>query len=39
MKDPSINQTKVFPGGATSTLRGSYSDSAMLLGVQYSNGF
>jgi long-chain fatty acid transport protein len=39
LKDPSIDQTKVFAPGVTSTLRGSYSDSAHILGVQYSNGF
>jgi len=38
LKDADINQTKTF-GGVTSNLRGSYSDSAHLLGVQYSNGF
>ena len=38
VKDADINQTKTFPG-ATSNLRGSYSDSGHLLGIQYSNGF
>ncbi len=44
MKDPSINQTRTFttPAGAPvgiSNLRGSYNDSAHVLGIQYSNGF
>ena len=39
LKDADINQTKVFAPGVTSTLRGSYNDSAHILGVQYSNGF
>ena len=43
LKDPSINQTQTFaiPAGAPgiSNLRGSYSDSVHLLGIQYSNGF
>jgi long-chain fatty acid transport protein len=39
LKDPSINQTRNFPGGNTSTLRGNYSDSGHVLGVQYSQGF
>jgi len=43
IKDPSINQIQTFvtPAGAPgiSNLRGSYSDSGHLLGIQYSNGF
>ncbi|HZX30743.1 MAG TPA: outer membrane protein transport protein [Rhodocyclaceae bacterium] len=39
LKDPSINQTRNFGGGNTSTLRGKYSDSGHVLGVQYSQGF
>ena len=44
MKDPSINQTRTFttPAGAPvgiSNLRGSYNDSAHVLGIPYSNGF
>ena len=43
LKDPSINQIQTFaaPAGAPgiSNLRGSYSDSGHLLGIQYSNGF
>jgi long-chain fatty acid transport protein len=43
MKDPGINQIQTFtmPGGAPgiSNLRGSYSDSGHVLGIQYSNGF
>ena len=43
LKDPSINQTRAFatPAGAPgiSNLRGPYSDSGHVLGIQYSNGF
>lgn len=40
IKDPSINQTKIsVNGNGTSSLRGSYNDSAHILGVQYSKGF
>ena len=39
LKDPSINQTKTFGPGLTSSLRGTYDDSAHILGVQYSKGF
>ncbi len=39
LRDPSITQTKTFAPGVTSNLRGSYDDSAHLLGVQYSKGF
>lgn len=38
LRDPSISQTRNF-GGNTSTLRGKYSDSGHVLGVQYSQGF
>ena len=39
LKDPSINQTKTFGPGLTSSLRGTYDDSAHIVGVQYSKGF
>lgn len=39
LKDAEINQTKTYPGGISSNLRGSYSNSGHLLGVQYSSGF
>lgn len=39
LRDPDINQTKVVAPGVTSNLRGTYSDSAHIIGVQYSKGF
>ena len=39
LKDPVINQSKTFAPGVSSNLRGSYDDSAQILGVQYSKGF
>jgi len=39
LKDPNLNQTRTFAPGVSSSLRGTYSDSAHILGVQYSKGF
>jgi long-chain fatty acid transport protein len=39
LKDPSVNQTKSYGAVGSSTLRGTYDDSAHVLGVQYSVGF
>jgi len=39
LKDPAINQAKDFGAAGTANLRGHYSDSAHVLGVQYSQGF
>ena len=39
LRDANIDQTKTFAPGLTSSLRGTYSDSAHILGLQYSKGF
>ena len=39
LKDPNLNQTRTFAPGVSSSLRGTYNDSAHILGLQYSKGF